>query len=195
MNANINEADKNHYVFFYLANEQHGEFCQWFPSTFYVHEIQIASLLGHNTSIINPKAIITFNCAEQFMMYCKAGRFRDTDTQRQILVTPDPKKQKALGKGTKGFYDAYWDEVKSEVVVAGNMAKFAQNSGLRGKLMETGNRLLVEAASKDRVWGIGYTEKHALHFRSKWGENRLGKALVEVRENLRQGLETHEAMG
>jgi ribA/ribD-fused uncharacterized protein len=85
-----------------------------------------------------------------------------------------------------GFTDASWDEVKSVVVVAGSIAKFGQNPKLKGKLLATGDRLLVEAASRDRVWGIGYTAKHAMPHRHHWGENRLGKALMEARGHLRQ---------
>ena len=87
---------------------------------------------------------------------------------------------------TAGFTDASWDEVKSAVVVAGTIAKFGQNPKLKGKLLATGDRLLVEAASRDRIWGIGYTAKHAMSYRQHWGENRLGKALMEAREYLRQ---------
>jgi len=72
------------------------------------------------------------------------------------------------------------------VVVAGSTAKYEQNPKLKGKLLATGERLLVEAASRDRVWGIGYTEKHAMKFREHWGENRLGKALMEARGYLRE---------
>lgn len=45
--------------------------------------------------------------------------------------------------------------------------------------------MIAEAASKDRVWGIGFTEKNAMANRADWGENRLGKALVAAREHLR----------
>jgi len=129
--------------------------------------------------------LIQFNCAEQFMMYCKAARFHDVATQTRVMATSSPKEQKRLGKLTRGFFDASWDEVKSEVVIAGNMAKFTQNDKLRGKLLATGTRVLVEASGRDRVWGIGYTEKHAMRFQDHWGENRLGKALMVVRDRLR----------
>jgi predicted NAD-dependent protein-ADP-ribosyltransferase YbiA (DUF1768 family) len=46
--------------------------------------------------------------------------------------------------------------------------------------------LLAEAASLDRVWGIGYTAREAMVFRNKWGEYRLGRALMEVRRILRE---------
>ncbi|KFX92767.1 hypothetical protein V490_05193 [Pseudogymnoascus sp. VKM F-3557] len=175
-------------VFFYLPSAEYGEFCQWFPSIFTVSTSKIASLIGDSDGTnTNPSTDddITFSCAEQFMMYCKAGRFHDTDTQRRIMATPLPKEQKRLGRQVKGFYDAHWDEVKSDVVVAGSIAKFARNRKLRGKLLETGDRLLVEASSGDRVWGIGYTAKHAMANQDDWGENRLGKALMVARDHIR----------
>ncbi|RDW65602.1 hypothetical protein BP5796_10294 [Coleophoma crateriformis] len=178
--------DSNEPLFFYMPDATHGEFCQWFSSTFTMSKAQMSSLIGHTIDGTDAEESITFTCAEQFMMYCKAGRFHDHETQRRILATTSPKEQKRLGKLTAGFTDASWDEVKSVVVVAGTIAKFGQNPKLKGKLLATGDRLLVEAASRDRIWGIGYTAKHAMSYRQHWGENRLGKALMEAREHLRQ---------
>lgn len=180
-------------LFFYMPNAKYGEFCQWFRSTFTVPKSQIAQLVGQSISdLFDPEldpnsdqeGSITFSCAEQFMMYCKAARFGDTDRQRRILAAESPKAQKALGKETIGFANESWDIIKSQVVTAGNIAKFGQDPSLRRKLLATGDRLLVEAASRDRVWGIGYSEKHAMNHRKHWGENRLGKALMAAREHL-----------
>jgi ribA/ribD-fused uncharacterized protein len=70
--------------------------------------------------------------------------------------------------------------------MAGNVAKFGQNPKLGRKLLATRDRLLVEAASRDQIWGIGYTAKHAMLHRKHWGENRLGEALMMVRVRLRR---------
>lgn len=174
-------------LFFFMPNENHGEFCQWYPATFTVSKVKMSRLIGHPIDEDDPEGWqpIYFNCAEQFMMYCKAARFHDVATQARVMATSSPKEQKRLGKLTRGFFDASWDEVKGEVVIAGNMAKFTQNDKLRGKLLATGRRVLVEASGRDRVWGIGYTEKHAMRFQEHWGENRLGKALMVVRDRLR----------
>ncbi|EKD12238.1 uncharacterized protein L3040_000291 [Drepanopeziza brunnea f. sp. 'multigermtubi'] len=118
------------------------------------------------------------------MIYCKAARFYDGTTQAKVLAASTPKEQKSLGKLVNGFDPESWDEVKSSVVLAGSIAKYEQNPKLKDKLLATGERLLVEAASKDRVWGIEYTEKEAMSNREHWGENRLGKALMEAREHL-----------
>jgi ribA/ribD-fused uncharacterized protein len=40
-------------------------------------------------------------------------------------------------------------------VTTGNIAKFSQNERLKTFLLNTGNRVLVEASPRDRIWGIG----------------------------------------
>ncbi|KAF7550126.1 hypothetical protein G7Z17_g5926 [Cylindrodendrum hubeiense] len=178
-------------LFFYMPNATHGEFCQWYPCTFTVSRDEIFRLVGHTTRTTSddPDLDIKFNCSEQFMMYCKAAHFEDTDRQTRVLASDNPKEQKRLGKLTVGFTEQNWRPIKSLVVEAGNMAKFGQNIHLRRKLLATGDRLLCEAASRDRVWGIGYSEKHAMNHQIHWGENRLGKALMAVRERLRHAEE------
>ncbi|CAG9983107.1 unnamed protein product [Clonostachys byssicola] len=177
-------------IFFFKPDEPLGEFCQWYPSKFTVSKADMSALIGHPIDPDDPEGWqpIYFGCAEQFMMYCKAGRFRDAETQRLVLATRDPKEQKRLARLTRGFEAASWDEIKSEVVVVGNMGKFGQNRRLRSLLLSTGDRVLAEAASQDRVWGIGYTAREAMALGKPelWGENRLGKALMEVRRRLRE---------
>ncbi|KAF6802889.1 hypothetical protein CMUS01_15232 [Colletotrichum musicola] len=133
-------------VFFFMPNEEWGEFCQWHRAVFTISKEEISNLVGHVVDDEDPYGSVTFTCAEQFMI---------------------------------------WDMVKSAVVEAGNVAKFGQNPHLARTLLSTGNRQLCEAASKDRVWGIGYTAKHAMAHQDDWGENLLGKALMAARERLR----------
>ncbi|KAI2616842.1 hypothetical protein GGR54DRAFT_223927 [Hypoxylon sp. NC1633] len=178
-------------LLFYMPDQAYGEFCQWYPAPFTVSRADMSSLVGHPIDEADPESWhqISFNCAEQFMMYCKAGRFHDSATQKLVLAAHSPKEQKRLGRLTKGFNEASWDEIKSPVVVAGNMAKFKQNPRLKRILLDTEDRLIAEAASRDRVWGIGYNARQAMagQNQERWGENRLGKALMEVRERLREG--------
>jgi ribA/ribD-fused uncharacterized protein len=149
----------------------------------------MSTVVGHPIDQEDPEGWqpLYFDCAEQFMMYCKAGRFHDSETQKLILATHDPKEQKRLARLTRDFEAASWDEIKSEIVTLGNMAKFGQNPALKRLLLQTGDRVLAEAASQDRVWGIGFTAEEARkrHNPERWGENRLGKALMEVRRRLR----------
>ena len=70
-------------------------------------------------------------------------------------------------------------------------AKYSQNPDLKQALLDTGDKILVEAALKDVVWGIGRGLDYPfLEDESKWlGQNLLGKVLMQVREELRNGIQ------
>lgn len=129
---------------------------------------------------------IEFVCCEQWMMYQKAILFEDKEIANEILETTNPKIQKDLGRKVRGFDEKVWDEIKYKTVMFGNILKFQQNPEHRKILLSTGDKLLVEASPYDRIWGIGYREEDALANESSWGQNLLGKALVEVREILKR---------
>ena len=89
--------------------------------------------------------------------YRKAVLFGDHETADQILLEPKPSAQKALGRKVKGFDDGKWIAKREEIVEEGNWWKFTRPRGdLRKMLLETGDRLLVEASPYDRIWGVGY---------------------------------------
>ncbi|KAL9087849.1 MAG: hypothetical protein Q9159_003446 [Coniocarpon cinnabarinum] len=176
-------------VFFWKVEQPYGYFCQWYPSRF----------IDHKTGMI-------FNCAEQWMMYHKAMTFSDKITAAAVMKSQHPADQKALGRQTNGFKDEVWDKIKYDVVVRGNMLKFTQCKARddddfvyppdgRGKgqdavsllqlLRATGKATLAEASPSDRVWGIGLNAATAeKQGREQWGQNLLGKALMEVRNEL-----------
>ncbi|CAK7231967.1 hypothetical protein SBRCBS47491_008109 [Sporothrix bragantina] len=173
-------------IFFYHQDRPFGEFSQWSRSTFVVSKARIAEVTQVDSAdnIEGPTDELTFGCAEQFMMFCKAVRFGDRDAQLPILATPDPSKQKGLGQRVRGFTEEGWDAVKSAVVETGSYHKCRQSAKLRRLLLSTGNKLLVEAATRDRIWGIGYSASTALANLDNWGENRLGWALMHARAQL-----------
>lgn len=129
----------------------------------------------------------SFNTAEQAMMFCKALLFKDHDIARKISKAIDPGKQKALGRKVRNFSEATWDQNKLDIVRVVNLAKFRQNKGLRRKLFQTGNKILVEASPHDLIWGIGLDERKALVMPpDHWpGQNLLGQILTDVKEQLR----------
>lgn len=163
MIVGMNSSDGKYY--FYWA----GPFSQWQHSEF--------DLWG-----------VHFVTAEQAMMHAKATLFEDHEVAAQILSTRDPGKQKALGRQVRGFSEPVWDERKHDIVYQINFEKFAQNKGLRRKLFQTGDRMLVEASPVDTIWGIGLEASVANVTPHKdWpGQNLLGKTLTRVRGELRQ---------
>jgi ribA/ribD-fused uncharacterized protein len=152
------------YTFFYTTA---SPFSQWHPCRFEID--------GH-----------TFACAEQYMMFGKATLFGDAAVAAQILATPDPRKQKALGRKVAGFDDARWRAAREAIVMTGNRAKFTQSPELLAQLLATRGTVLVEASPTDRIWGIGLAATNPLAQDPKtWrGQNLLGKILTQLRDEL-----------
>lgn len=147
-----------------------GCLSQWWPVTFTVDGVAYSS-------------------AEHFMMSAKALLFGDTEMAERIRAAPHPGAAKALGRQVRGFDERLWAERRFEIVVAGNVAKFGQHADLRDFLLGTGDRIIVEASPRDRIWGIGLTAgddraRSPEHWR---GLNLLGFALMETRHRLRVG--------
>lgn len=127
--------------------------------------------------------------AEHFMMAGKARVFGDGDALERILATESPHDAKKIGRQVRDFTKDVWAAHRMDIVVAGNVAKFSQHEALKAFLLETGNRILVEAAPRDRIWGIGMgaNNENARH-PAKWrGLNLLGFALMEARAQIAAG--------
>jgi ribA/ribD-fused uncharacterized protein len=67
-----------------------------------------------------------------------------------------------------------------------DLAKFGQNEPFKQFLVDTQDRVIVEASPDDRIWGIGlaFDRPDAQHPRRWLGLNLLGFALMKVRSQL-----------
>ena len=167
----MDEKVTDQFVFFW-----NGRFSQWYSSPF-----TIGSL--------------TYNCAEQWMMYQKACIFGDLETAVNILASTSPKEQKAYGRKIQGFNDGVWNLLCIDIVRVGNLAKFTQNPELGDYLLETDDLVLVEASPYDKIWGIGMGMTDArVEDPKKWkGLNLLGHVLNSVRDDLKRNKAADEA--
>lgn len=68
-----------------------------------------------------------------------------------------------------------WNNVREDIMREAITAKFLQNPELKKKLLETGQRELIEHTSRDSYWGNGGNDQ---------GLNRLGHLLMELRSML-----------
>lgn len=168
--------EKKNVVFFYGVKNVNGEF-----SNHYVREF-----------VVNGN---TFRCVEQYMMAQKALIFRDFETFNKVMNSVNPAEMKHLGREVKNFDAEKWNEVKVRVVKNAVFAKFSQNWDLRKMLLETGDKMIVESNPMDRIWGIGMckSDKEVMNKMDEWGENLLGKIMMEVREELK-GMEFDDEM-
>lgn len=68
-----------------------------------------------------------------------------------------------------------WDTIRDFIMKKALLAKFTQDQNLKKLLLDTDNREIIEASPKDSYWGWG---------KNKDGLNKLGKLLMEVREEI-----------
>lgn len=132
---------------------------------------------------------ITYQTAEHWMMVEKARLFDDPEMVERILASNSAAKAKKLGRMVHNFDSEKWEANAFEIVKQGSIHKFEQNPALKEYLLNTGNRVLVEASPLDAIWGIGLARDHE-HARQPafWkGRNLLGFALMEARDVLMAG--------
>lgn len=140
---------------------------QWYPASFIVEGI-------------------TYFTAEHWMMAKKAELFNDWATLKQMLETESPNSVKKMGRKIANFDPLVWDKHKYETVKQGNLHKFGQHPALKKFLLDSNQKVLVEASPFDTIWGIGLSQNaiEAQNPETWKGENLLGFALMEVRDEL-----------
>lgn len=113
--------------------------------------------------------------------YYQAMKSIDQSEQRKIRLADTPSIAKKLGR--KATMRPDWESVKEDVMMRALRAKFAQPDH-RKSLLSTGSEEIVETNSwHDNEWGQCYCQK----CKSKTGKNKLGKLLMKLREELRNG--------
>lgn len=100
-----------------------------------------------------------------------------TDEERAAFTEYRPSKSKSAGRRVKLRSD--WEDVKVGIMEEIVRAKFTQNEELSQRLIDTGEKILVEGNNwGDVFWGVDT--------RTGKGENHLGKILMKIREELRR---------
>ena len=155
-------------IFFYRVGDSYGAFSNWAPTPFNVDGV-------------------SFSTAEQYIMYRKCLTFGDTVTAEKLLSSDSPREQKALGREAAGYIDSVWAGIRQTVAIRGLYAKFSQDAELKRLLLGTGDAVLVECTSNDRIWACGLDRDDDDRLSAdRWkGQNILGFALMEVRNMLR----------
>ncbi|AMA48116.1 MULTISPECIES: NADAR family protein [Flavobacterium] len=174
MKYTIENIDKNAKFLFFWGHQPSNDgsitktcFSQWWQSSFTVDGI-------------------VFPTAEHWMMAQKAKLFNDDEMFDKIIHAKSPAQVKQFGRQVRGFDQKIWEDNRFEIVVQGNYHKFSQNEALKEFLLNTNNRVIVEASPVDKIWGIGLTgdDPKANNPKTWNGLNLLGFALMEVRDIL-----------
>jgi ribA/ribD-fused uncharacterized protein len=158
--------ENDQYVFFWA-----GPFSNWHPCKYRFNDLE-------------------FNCSEQQFIAHKAILFDDKAAFNAVMNSDDPAVQKRAGRLIENFDQTVWDQNKVELMQLAVYLKFSQNEDLKKILLDTGDKILVEASPYDKIWGIGMGADHKdILDESKWnGENLLGKVLMEVRDLIREDI-------
>ena len=121
--------------------------------------------------------------SEQAFMIEKALQF-DPNKVERIAAVKRPQDAKSIGREIRNYNDRIWSAKRYHAMVQVLEAKFTDPE-LRKILLETGDRIIVEASPYDRIWGVGLGEDDDDLYAGNWkGQNLLGKALMEVRDKL-----------
>lgn len=113
--------------------------------------------------------------------YFQAMKTKDLDIRREIAAASTPGEAKRIGRHVDLRPD--WNAIKTDVMLEGVRGKFRWID-LRELLLETGDEELEEGNTwHDNIWG----NCHCPKCKNIPGENRLGKILMQVREEIKSG--------
>ncbi|MEQ8854123.1 NADAR family protein [Gimesia sp.] len=115
--------------------------------------------------------------------YFQAQKFSDPEYRERIRTAPNSKQAALLGRSRKVKLRDDWETVKEEIMSAAVLKKFQTHLELKALLLSTGDEAIVENAPGDYFWGCG---------QDGTGLNRLGVILEQVRDVLRQGLNSDQ---
>lgn len=126
-----------------------------------------------------PCDIDGYKCVESFYQAMKSK----DPAVRASIKQMDGRNAKSAGKNHVIVRED-WESIKLKVMRYALEKKFAAGTELAAKLVATGHTVLVESNWwHDNFWGDCYCQK----CESIKGENHLGKMLMEIRDNLRNG--------
>lgn len=143
-------------IFFWQRRAEYG----WL-SNFHRVTIRLADGSGHVTG---------WSTSEH---YYQAQKTLDPREQAMIRECPSPTAAKFAGYHVA--LRSEWEEMKESVMLTALRAKFTQYPLLGRMLLATGDAALHEDSPWDKYWG----------YVGGRGQDRLGKLLMQVREELR----------
>ncbi len=103
-------------------------------------------------------------------------RFEDEGMKEQIRNARSAHDALKIAEANKDKYRKDWDKIELEVMKEIIKAKANQHPYVMKKLLETGDRELIEDSWRDDFWGWGP---------NKDGANHMGKLWMEVRKRLK----------
>ena len=104
------------------------------------------------------------------------SRFNLDSPRNKILETTSAHDAYTQAQKLKAFQVSNWDKIKIPTMLNILRLKALQHEYVLRKLLETGDRKLIECSWRDDFWGWGPNQD---------GQNQLGKLWMQVREELK----------
>ncbi len=105
----------------------------------------------------------------------QSAKFFDTLTKVKIINARSGYDAKMIAEENIKDINPQWDNIKFHVMELILREKLNQHPHIQKKLLETGNRDIIEASDTDSFWGWGSDKK---------GQNNHGKIWMKLREEL-----------
>jgi ribA/ribD-fused uncharacterized protein len=141
------------------------------PIFFYEHEYYVFSNFSSFMLSWKGKDYMTSEHAYH------SEKFDDEATKEEIRTRRSAHDAFTLAQEYKPKRRTDWDEVKLGIMKDILRAKVVQHPYVKKKLLESGDRILIEDSWRDDFWGWGPNHD---------GQNWLGKLWMEVREEVRK---------
>lgn len=109
--------------------------------------------------------------------YFQAQKFAGTPLEEEVRLLATPREVFNFARNHKAEVRADWFQVNDAVMHEAVWAKFTQHPDLAKLLIDTEDAVLVEHTENDHHWGDGGDGS---------GKNKLGRLLMQVREELRK---------
>jgi ribA/ribD-fused uncharacterized protein len=147
--------------------------------TVFFYEQEFYVLSNFSSFRVNWKGF-SFDTAEHAYHWEKFNNFGSSNSEAiKQLIRIAPSAHQAF-KIAQTFIDDVpkdWDKIKCKIMKNILLAKVNQHEYVKRKLLETGDRHLVEDSWRDSVWGWGPDRN---------GQNLLGKLWMEIREEIKE---------
>jgi ribA/ribD-fused uncharacterized protein len=116
--------------------------------------------------------------------YFQAMKFEDPDEREKVRSANHPKKARRLGRRRFVKIRRDWSTVRRVVMTRATYTKCRTHTEIAQRLLETGDRTLVETSQYDYFWGLG---------RDQRGSNVYGAVLMDVRKKLHDEMDVSES--
>ncbi len=109
--------------------------------------------------------------------YFQGMKFDDASEREKVRLAEHPRKARRLGRRRRIGIRRDWSQIRRVIMTRAVYTKCRTHPEVAQRLLDTGDKTLVESSQYDYFWGCG---------RDRRGQNVYGAVLMDVRKKLRE---------